>query len=141
MKSHFLKYFFSIVFVLVFMMTRGASLSAQENAADTSDAMDLVVGDIENVTANGLIRVSITNPEIADISDVQSGKVSLLAKRAGETVLFLWDASGKRSMKVRVVNEDLSVVKARVQKILDEANMPGISLQINTDEGKVVVVA
>ena len=139
MKSHFLKYFFSIVFVLVFMMTRGASLSAQENAADTSDAMDLVVGDIENVTANGLIRVSITNPEIADISDVQSGKVSLLAKRAGETVLFLWDASGKRSMKVRVVNEDLSVVKARVQKILDEANMPGISLQINTDEGKVVV--
>ncbi len=138
MKPHFLKYFFSIVFIFVFMMARGAFLSAQENATDT-DAIDLVVGDIENVTANGLIRVSITNPEIADISDVQSGKVSLLAKRAGETILFLWDSSGKRSMKVRVVNEDLSVVKARVQKILDEANMSGISLQINTDEGKVVV--
>ena len=138
MKPHFLKYFFSIVFIFVFMMARGAFLSAQENATDT-DAIDLVVGDIENVTANGLIRVSITNPEIADISDVQSGKVSLLAKKAGETILFLWDSSGKRSMKVRVVNEDLSVVKARVQKILDEANITGISLQINTDEGKVVV--
>jgi len=139
MKYNFLKYFFSIVFVMVFMMTRGASLSAQENALDTQDAIDLVVGDIETLPANGLIRVSITNPEIADISDAQNSKVSLLAKRTGETVLFLWDASGKRSIKVRVVNEDLSVVKARVQKILDEANMTGISLQINTDEGKVVV--
>ena len=99
----------------------------------TSDVIDMVAGDIETVAVNNLTRVSVTNPEIADISDAQSDKVSVLAKKAGETVLFLWDAGGKRSIKVRVVNEDLSAVKARVQKILDEANITGVSLEENLD--------
>jgi len=124
--------------VLGLMSLQATSLSALE-ASSVSGVVDLVVGDIETVPASNLIRVSITNPEIADISDAQNGKVSLLAKRAGETVLFLWDAAGKRSIKVRVVNEDLSMVKARVQKILDEANIEDLSLQVNSDEGKVVV--
>ncbi len=47
--------------------------------------------------------------------------------------MFLWDAGGKRSVKVRVANEDLSAVKARVQKILEEANITGVSLEENLD--------
>ncbi len=106
---------------------------------DSEDVIDMVAGDIQTVPVNNLTRVSVTNPEVADISDAQSDKVSLLAKKAGETVLFLWDAAGKRSIKVRVVNEDLSAVKARVQKMLDEANITGVSLEENLDIGKVVV--
>ena len=139
MKMSFLKYFFGSVLFFVFMAVQAPSLSALENTSEAQDSIDLVVGDIETVPANGLTRVSITNPEIADISDAQSGKVSLLAKRAGEAVLFLWDIGGKRSIKVRVVKEALSTVKAHVQKILDEANITGISLQENTDEGKIVI--
>lgn len=139
MKPNSIKCFFSVIFVLALMLKWTTSLSAVENAPDAQSSIDLVVGDIDTVPASGLTRVSITNPEIADISDAQHGKVSLLAKKSGETVLFLWDAAGKRSIKVRVVDEDLSVVKARVQKVLEEANIPGLSLQVNLDEGKVVV--
>jgi len=138
MNLKILKPFLTMALVLGLMSLQATSLSALE-ASSVSGVVDLVVGDIETVPASNLIRVSITNPEIADISDAQNGKVSLLAKRAGETVLFLWDAAGKRSIKVRVVNEDLSMVKARVQKILDEANIEDLSLQVNSDEGKVVV--
>ena len=99
----------------------------------------MVAGDIETVPVNNLTRVSVTNPEVADISDAQSDKVSLLAKKAGETVLFLWDTAGKRNIKVRVVNEDLKAVKDRVQKVLNEANINGITLEENLDIGKVVV--
>ena len=113
-------------------------LSADENTPQTGDVIDMVAGDIQTVTVNNLTRVSVTNPDVADISDAQSDKVSLLAKKAGETVLFLWDAGGKRSVKVRVVNEDL-MRKARVQKVLDEANITGVSLEENFDIGKVVV--
>jgi pilus assembly protein CpaC len=136
MRNLFSKYFFGAVLCFIFLTVPETPLSALETSGDV---IDLVVGDIETVTANNLTRVSITNPEIADISDAQNGKVSLLAKRAGSTVLFLWDMAGKRSIKVRVVNEDLKMVRARVQKILDEANIEGVSLQINDDEGKVVI--
>ncbi len=114
-------------------------LSADENTSGASDVIDMIAGDIQTVTVNNLTRVSVTNPEVADISDAQSDKVSVLAKKAGEAVLFLWDVGGKRSVKVRVVKEDLTVVKARVQKVLDEANITGLSLEENLDAGKVVV--
>ena len=114
-------------------------LSADESTAETADVIDMIVGDIQTVPADGLTRVSVTNPDVADISDAQSDKVSLLAKKAGQTVLFLWDAGGKRSVKVRVANEDLTALKARVQKILDEANIKGASLEENFDIGKVVI--
>jgi len=114
-------------------------LSADENESAANNVIDMVAGDIETVPASNLTRVSVTNPEVADISDAKGDKVSLLAKKAGETVLFLWDAGGKRSIKVRVVNEELSAVKARVQKVLDEASIKGLSLEENLDVGRVVV--
>ena len=139
MRSDFLRKFLMVALGLCltgFLMPR---LSADENPSDAHDTIDMVSGDVETVPASSLTRVSVTNPEIADISDAQSDKVSLLAKKAGETVLFLWDTNGKRSVKVRVVSQDLSTVKARVQKILEEANISGVSLEENLDEGKVVV--
>ncbi len=138
MGRTFLKKFLIIALGLVLAVVYMPRLSANENISATSDIIDMVAGDIETVPASNLVRVSVTNPEVADISDAQGDKVSILAKKAGETVLFLWDTGGKHSVKVRVVNEDLSVVKARVQKLLDEANITGVSLEANLDEGKVV---
>ena len=133
MKPAFLKYFFS--HCLDFCVYDGVFMPRlyppMETSSDDQDVIDMVAGDIQTVPVNNLTRVSVTNPDVADISDAQSDKISLLAKKAGETILFLWDAGGKRSIKVRVVNEDLSVVKARVQKMLDEANITGISLEEN----------
>lgn len=113
-------------------------LSADESSPETSDVIDMIAGDIQTITVNNLTRVSVTNPDVADISDAEGDKVSVLAKKAGETVLFLWDVNGKRSVKVRVVNEDLGAVKDRVQKVMDEANITGVSLEENMDIGKVV---
>ncbi len=127
----------ALSFVLSWLLL--TRLSADENTSQENDVIDMVAGDIQTVEVNTLTRVSVTNPDVADISDAQSDKVSLLAKKAGETVLFLWDAGGKRSVKVRVINENLSAVKARVQKVLGEANITGLSLEENFDIGKVVI--
>jgi pilus assembly protein CpaC len=105
----------------------------------TGDVIDMITGDIQTVAAHNLTRVSVTNPDVADISDAQSDKISLLAKRAGSTTLFLWDAAGKRRIKVRVVNEDLRALKLRVEKVLEEAGITGVSFEENLDVGKLVV--
>jgi len=136
MKKVFLKKFFIIVvgvIAVVFYMPR---LSAADKKADTKDVVDMVVGDIQTVSAHNLTRVSVTNPDIADISDAQSDTISLLAKRSGQTTLFLWDTVGKRSIKIRVVNEDLNTLKQRLQNLLEEAGITGISFEQNLDIGK-----
>ena len=139
MKQGILGKFFIVVLSFLLSVAYLPRLSADETTPDMDDTIDMVVGDIETVTASDLTRVSMTNPDVADISDAKGDKVSLLAKKAGKTILFLWDSSGKRSIKIRVVNEDLGALKSRVQKILEEANITGVSLEENMDEGKVVV--
>jgi pilus assembly protein CpaC len=114
-------------------------LSADETISESGDIIDMVTGDLQSIPVNNLTRVSVTNPDVADISDAESDKVSVLAKKGGVTVLFLWDADGKRSLKIRVASEDLDSLKARVQKLLDEANVTGVSLEENLDIGKVVL--
>ncbi|MDE2009526.1 MAG: TonB family protein [Candidatus Omnitrophica bacterium] len=113
-------------------------LSADDDM-QSADVIDMVVGDIQSVPASGLTRVSVTDPSVADISDVQNDKVSLIAKKAGSTVLFFWDAGGKHSVKVRVAAQDLNALKALVQELLKEAGVKGVSEDINLDIGKVVL--
>jgi len=136
MKTSFYKKIFSLALVVFLTGLLMPQLSAQESY---SDVINMVTGDIQTVPVNGLTRVSMTNPDVADIADAQSDKVSILGKKAGKTVLFLWDATGKRNVKIRVTSEDLTAVKERVQKILDESSITGVTLEENEDEGKVAV--
>ncbi len=140
MKRIFLKKIFSITLGLILVMLYLPRLSADDNTpAPMENVLDMIAGDIQSVAVHNLTRVSVTNPDVADISDAQSDKITLLAKKAGETELFLWDGRGKRSVKVRVVNEDLKSLRDRVQKMLDEANITGISFDENLDIGKLVL--
>ena len=139
MKRIFSKKLFIFTVGSVLCMFFIPRLAAYESSSLSSDVIDMVTGDIQMVPVNNLARVSVTNPEVADISDAQGDKVSLLAKKSGSTVLFLWDAAGKRSIKVRVVSEDLSALKAKIQKLLAEANITSLSLEENFDIGKIVV--
>jgi len=139
MKQAFLKKFLISIgcaLLVVFYMPRS---SADDKGSDKVMVVDMIAGDIQSVIAHNLTRVSVTNPDVADISDAQSDKITLLAKKAGETALFLWDDSGKRSIKVRVVNEDLKALRQRVQTVLDEAGITGVLFEENLDIGKLVL--
>jgi pilus assembly protein CpaC len=139
MNSKVFKNVIVLALALVLPVFYAPRLSADEESTAAAAVINMLAGDIQTVPVNKLNRVSVTNPEIADISDAQNNKVSLLAKKAGETVLFLWDADGERNIKVRVVNEDLDAVKAQVQKLLQEAGLTGLTLEENEDIGKVVI--
>jgi pilus assembly protein CpaC len=112
--------------------------SAAEDLYGAQD-MEMLVGDIQPVTVKNLSRISITDPSIADISDAKTDEVLLMAKRAGQTVLFLWDDIGKRSVVIRVLDEDMGLVKARISKLIKKADIKGVSLEENNYEGRVVV--
>jgi pilus assembly protein CpaC len=101
--------------------------------------LELLVGDIQSVKVKNLSRISITDPSIADISDAKTDEVLLMGKHAGQTVLFLWDDAGKRSVVIRVVEEDMSLVKTRISTLVQKADIKGLTLEENNYEGRVVI--
>src|SRR3989338_7910420 len=88
--------------------------------------IDMVTGDLETIEVKNLTRLSITDPEMADVSDAKLDKVLILAKKPGQTAIFLWDDDGKRALTVRVAGEDLKTLKERISNVMIRAGINGV---------------
>ncbi len=103
-----------------------------------NEEVHLIRGDLEAIKVYSLSRISITNPEIADIANVDSNQVLLVGKRVGQTMLFIWDEYGKRTVVIRVFEENPEQVMKRLQQMLEKMDISEVKLEINSLEGKVV---
>lgn len=112
---------------------------AKAKTYDESQDIEMVKGDLQSVKVKNLARVSITNPDIADISDATAEEVMVMGKDPGQTVMFIWDDDGKRSVIIRVVEEDLALVKARIARLVQKAEIKGVTIDDNSLEGRVIV--
>ncbi len=101
--------------------------------------IDLITGGLEAVDVKNLTRVAVTDPSIADVTDVKSDKILILAKKPGQATVFLWDDQGKRSLTVRVSGEDLANLKQRVQAVVDKAEIKGVMVEEDPLEAKLVL--
>src|SRR3989338_2989677 len=101
--------------------------------------IDMITGDLETIEVKNLTRLSVTDPSVADISDAKPDKVLVLAKKPGQTEIFLWDDDGKRAVTIRVAGEDLKALKERIQNVIAKADIKGVSVEENPMEGKIVL--
>lgn len=124
-----------VLFILPLMFVA----TGEAKIYDDSQDIEMVKGDLQSVKVKNLSRVSITDPAIADISDAQTEEVMVMAKQPGQTVMFVWDDDGKRAIVIRVVEEDMSLVKARIARLVQKAEIKGVIIDENTLEGRVVV--
>jgi pilus assembly protein CpaC len=67
---------------------------------------------------NGLNRVSIANPEIADITLIRSKELYVVGKKSGATNIFLWTTSGKMTVVDIVVAIDTTSVALKLQELM-----------------------
>ena len=103
------------------------------------EEIQVLKGDMYTLSTKNLVRVSVTDPSIADINDAKPAKITLMGKQPGQTALFVWDESGKKTYVVRVVDEDLDLVRTRIAGLLDSAGITGVTIENNYHEGKVVL--
>jgi TonB family protein len=103
------------------------------------EEVQVLKGDIQSIPAKNLKRVSITDPVVADINEANANAVDVIGIEPGQTILFIWDDSGKRTVIIRVVAEDMGLVKKRIQSLLDSAGLKDIVLKENAYEGKIVL--
>lgn len=115
--------------------------TSAEEVIDTIyiDEVNMVLGELTQLKVYSLTRLSMTDPEIADVVDADDQEVLLIAKNVGQTPLFIWDEHGKRVIMINVSGAELNVIKNRIQKLLNDAELYHVYLTINKNEGKVVI--
>lgn len=123
------------------------SVSAKDEVIEKKDALDslslqevnMVEGELVTLAVYNLTRISVTNPEVADIVDADIDELLVIARKVGQTALFLWDDQGKRTIMINVLKQDLDIVKNRIRRLLESAAIENVKMEVNDKEGKVVV--
>ncbi len=128
----------SCIILVIFAST---TIMVPNSLAQTSKgaSIDLIAGDLETISVKSLTRVSVTNPDIADVANVEADKITILGKKPGQTIVFLWDDAGKHSVVVHVASQDMSLTRARIMKILEKAQITGVTVEENVEEGRVIL--
>lgn len=103
------------------------------------DEIYLLRSELVTVKVNSLTKVSITDPDIADITNADSDAVIIIGKTSGQTTLFIWDGDGKRSINIHVSDKDLRGIESRIRKLLDAAIISEVQIESDSKEGKVIL--
>jgi pilus assembly protein CpaC len=74
--------------------------------AYAGDKLAVAVNQSQVLTFNGVTRVAIANPEVADVVVVSGSEVLLVGKAPGATTLHVWSMSGRESYAVEVGAND-----------------------------------
>jgi pilus assembly protein CpaC len=122
---------------LIFGFLLWGILEAEEGE---EEVFKLIVGETRIFSTNSPHRVAIGNPLVVDIVDVTKTEISLNAKSPGVTNFIYWDLFGEQSFKIKVLAEDMQLIKERLEFLLKNLNLPGVYTQVAEDEAKVLLL-
>ncbi|MGE5593773.1 MAG: BON domain-containing protein [Betaproteobacteria bacterium] len=83
----------------------------QPVAVTANPTFAVVVGESRILQVNGLVRVAVADPNIADVVVVSKTEVIVNGKAEGRTTLHVWDAQGRSSYDVRVCVDNADLVR------------------------------
>lgn len=126
---------------LCLMLATTISIAEPTDALDSVDMeeVSMVIGELVTLKVYSMTRVSIADPDVADIVDANDNELLLIGRIVGKTAMFLWDEYGKRTIIVHVLNEDLNAIKDRIESLLKTVEIYEVKAAINEQEGKVVI--
>jgi len=130
-------FFFLLLFAGIAHHYGGLSFG-QDESAET--VITTYLNQTQIIPVNNPTRLAIANPDIADISEVTKEEIVIAPKAAGVTTLIIWDSLGERSYRIKVLGEDLSEIKQRIDSLLKALGLPDVYTREAVDEGKVLVL-
>src|SRR3989338_374017 len=128
-----------LFFVFGFSFAVLTSVGAEAIDTTTAKEVYLIKGELVSLTTDGLERISVTHPEVADILKADEEEILMVGQSVGQTTLFVWDKQGKRSLTVHLFSQDLKLVKSRLETLFKAADIVEAVLEIDGREGKVVI--
>lgn len=130
---------FTLAVVLAFAVSGVTRPVLGELSDQDSNELYLVIGELETYAINSLTRVSVSDPMIADVSDVDDASMVIIGKAEGQTSVFYWDENGKNVIEVFVYQQELDLMHARVKRLLETAGILQVKVEKNAREGKIVL--
>ena len=125
-------------FILVFNFIFLGSVTPLAN--DSGEETTLIVGESRIFPVRSPTRVAVANPAVADVVDVTNTEVSISAKSPGKTTLILWDVYGEQPINLKVIQEDMTEIKHRVDRILAKLNLPQVYSHVEQEENRVALL-
>ena len=103
--------------------------AALRSAASTPDSETLTAPGVHLTLGKSQVlalpetatRLSIGNPEVADVLMINPREVYLLGKKPGTTNLFVWSANGKTTLRNVEVQVDVESLNQRLRQLVPEA--------------------
>lgn len=96
-----------------------APVAASTQATDIAPPMHLTVGKSTLLRSpQEISRVSVGNPETADVVLLNAHEVYLLGKHAGGTNVFLWSKGGRTTVVDVSVGADTAALKSRINQLM-----------------------
>ena len=105
--------------------------------SENEEIATVLVGETKIIAVHSPSRVVIGNPKVADVISVSASEIVISGKAPGATTLVFWDAYGEQSIKVRVFTEDMAEIERRVDNLLAQLNVPGVTTTAVNEENKV----
>lgn len=104
--------------------------AALRSAASTPDSETLTAPGVHLTLGKSQVlalpetatRLSIGNPEVADVLMINPREVYLLGKKPGTTNLFVWSANGKTTLRNVEVQVDVESLNQRLRQLVPEAD-------------------
>jgi len=115
-------------------------LSAAGAYAEELKLITLYVTEVKVFPVNTPTKIVINNPNILDVTAVSKADMILVAKSPGATNLVWWDAAGQHTLQVEVFQEDMNLIKKRIDALLKELNLPKVFTRPSDSEGKVLLL-
>ncbi|MDP3731692.1 MAG: TonB family protein [Candidatus Omnitrophota bacterium] len=129
-----------IAFSLFFIIFAGYGYSLGEGTAKKEELITIYKGEVKVITVDNPTRVVINNPNVADVTSISKDEMLIVAKEQGRTNLIWWDSLGEHAVSLEVFLENMSPVKERIDNLLKEMNLPGVSARKMDSEGKVLLL-
>jgi pilus assembly protein CpaC len=108
---------------------------------DTGKGIDIVIGDIQIIKVHGIKRVSVRDPDIADVQKAEDGEMIVVGKSQGETSIAVWTQAGKKQFRINVISEDLPALKEKIEDIIyTKLELKDIVLKENRSTGKIMLL-
>ncbi len=124
-----MKNLFSLL-CLSFFLTGPARSAQTENVLGSprSDIVNVTQGKSVRIpTESDLVRVSVGNPEIADVSLVRKREVFLLGKKIGSTNIYLWTRDNHMIMMDAIVSIDVVGLREKLTELMPAENAIKVS--------------
>jgi len=129
-----------IAFSLFFIIFVGYSYSLGEDAAKKVELITIYKGEVKVIAVDNPTRVIISNPNVADVTSISKDEMLIVAKDSGTTNLIWGDSRGEHVYQLEVLLENMSPVKERIDNLLKEMNLPGVTTRRMDSEGKVLLL-